>query len=112
MIPTAAAGQGLCFTIIQIAALVGLAPFNRDSGTMKGRRTIRGGRKSVRTALYMAALAAIRCNPPPKDFYTRRRATACLKESITAVMRELLCLLNVMAANGEHWRSSSAALSA
>ena len=61
----------------QIAALVGVAPFNRDSGTMRGRRTIWGGRARVRAALYMGALVATRHNPVIKDFYLRLLAAGC-----------------------------------
>src|SRR5208282_5501135 len=58
----------------QIASLVGVAPLNRDSGSMRGRRTVYGGRAQVRAALYMATLAAVRCNPALKDFYLRLRS--------------------------------------
>lgn len=60
-------------TFGQIAALVGVAPFNRDSGTMRGRRAVRGGRRAVRTALYMGTLRATRCNPAIHSFYGQRR---------------------------------------
>ena len=81
----------------KIASLVGVAPFNRDSGTMKGRRTIFGGRKAVRTALYMAALSAKRCSPVIKEFADRLKQQG---ESpnliIVACMRKLLVILNTM----------------
>jgi len=63
----------------QIAALVGVAPFADDSGQTFGIRTIRGGRQDVRNSLYMAALAAVRCNPTIKSFYHRLRAAGKLK---------------------------------
>lgn len=87
----------------QIAALVGLAPFACESGRFKGRRMIRGGRAPVRTALYMAALSATRCNPVIKAFYTRLKARLCFKAAITACMRKLLCILNTMAARNTSW---------
>lgn len=79
----------------QIAALVGVAPFNRDSGTMRGRRTIWGGRARVRAALYMGALVATRHNPVIKDFYLRLLAAGKPKKvALTACMRKLLVILN------------------
>ena len=69
----------------QIAALAGLAPLNNDSGKFRGQRCIRGGRGSVRTALYMATLSAVRFNPKLKTFYQRLCATGkCFKKAITA----------------------------
>jgi transposase len=80
-----------------IAALVGLAPLNADSGQKRGQRLIRGGRKRVRDALYMAALAAIRCNAAFADFYTRLRAAGKpAKVALIAVARKLLTKLNAM----------------
>jgi transposase len=88
----------------QIAALVGLAPFNRDSGTLRGRRTIFGGRADVRTVLYMATLAAIRCNKPLKDFYERLRAAGKPpKLAITACMRKFLTILNAILRTRTSW---------
>ena len=79
----------------QIAALVGVGPFNRDSGTMRGRRTIWGGRARVRAALYMGALVATRHNPVIKDFYLRLLAAGKPKKvALTACMRKLLVILN------------------
>jgi transposase len=87
-----------------ISALVGLAPFNHDSGKLKGQRTIWGGRAHVRTTLYMAALSAIRCNPPLKVFYKRLRdAGKPFKKAITAVMRKLLVTLNTMIKTNSPW---------
>jgi transposase len=81
----------------QIAALVGVAPMNHDSGAMRGQRHIRGGRKSVRCVLYMATLTAIRCHPAIKPFYQRLRAQGKpAKVAITAAMRKFLIQLNAM----------------
>lgn len=81
----------------QIAALVGLAPFNRDSGLMRGRRTIVGGRAHVRTMLYMACVSAIRHNPTIKAFYDRLIAAGKpYKVALTAAARKLLLILNAM----------------
>ena len=79
----------------EVAALAGLAPFNRDSGAFRGTRSIRGGRGQVRRALYMAALSASRCNPILKTVYQRlRSAGKAHKVALTAVMRKLLVYLN------------------
>jgi len=90
----------------QIAALVGVAPFCRDSGTMKGKRTIWGGRAQVRTALYMAALSARRYNPAIKIFYDRLIAQGKPKKlALVACMRKLLVIMNVMVKNNEPWHT-------
>jgi len=79
----------------QIAKLVGLAPMANDSGSRFGSRSIRGGRERVRSALYMAAISAIRSNQKVKDFYKRLRAQGKLpKIAIVAVMRKLIVILN------------------
>ena len=79
----------------EAAALAGLAPFNRDSGKMRGKRTIFGGRRAVRTGLYMAALVAARHNPILSAFYRRLRAAGKPpKVALTATMRKLLLALN------------------
>lgn len=79
----------------EIAALAGVAPFNRDSGTVRGRRTIAGGRRSVRNGLYMAALVASRYNPVLAAFYRRLRAAGKpAKLALIATMRKLLITLN------------------
>jgi len=79
----------------QVAALAGLAPWTRQSGTMKGMRCIGGGRPEVRLALYMAALSAARCNSVLKPFYQRLRAKEKpAKVALTAVMRRLLVYMN------------------
>ena len=88
----------------RIAALVGVAPFNRDSGTMRGRRTVWGGRASVRASLYMAALSASRCNPTLKRFYQRlTEAGKPKKIALTALMRKLLTILNAILRDGKPW---------
>ena len=88
----------------QISALVGLAPFPRDSGTLKGRRTIWGGRASVRSALFMATLAAMRCNPVIRAFYKRLKAAGkAPKVGLVACMHKLLIILNAMLKNKIRW---------
>jgi len=88
----------------QIAALVGIAPFNCDSGQFRGRRTIRGGRISVRCALYMAALTARRANPVIRAFADRLAALGKKpKVILTACMRKLLVILNTMVKNKTCW---------
>ena len=89
----------------QIAALAGLAPFNRDSGPRKGTRCIWGGRSAVRSTLYMAALCATRHNPVIKVFYRRlRNAGKPAKVALVACMRKLLTILNAMLANHTPWQ--------
>ena len=88
----------------QIAALVGVAPFNRDSGTMRGRRTVWGGRARVRASLYMGALTASRYNPVIRDFYQRLLAAGKPKKvALTACMRKLLVILNSMLKHRSPW---------
>jgi transposase len=88
----------------QTAALGGLAPFNRDSGSLRGKRTIWGGRDKVRSAAYMSTFAAIRFNPWLKAFYTRlREAGKPYKVAMVACMRKLLCMLNIMIKNKTMW---------
>lgn len=88
----------------QIAALVGVAPLNRDSGTRRGHRAIWGGRATVRTALYMGALVGTRCNPLLKGFYHRLRAAGKAKKvALVACMRKLLTILNAMLKHRRPW---------
>ena len=90
----------------QLAALVGVAPLNRDSGVLRGKRAIWGGRSGVRAALYMGALAATRFNPAVKAFYGRLLATGKPKKvALVACMRKLLLILNAMLRNRTPWRS-------
>ena len=87
-----------------IASLVGLAPFNRDSGLMRGKRKIWGGRARVRAVLYMAALTATRYNPVIKAFYQRLLAVGKAKKvALTACMRKLLTILNAMVKHQQPW---------
>jgi transposase len=89
----------------KIAALVGLAPFNRDSGRFRGRRHIFGGRADVRSVLYMAALSGITHNSVLKAFYERLIAKGKLfKVAITACMRKLLTILNAIVRDGSTWQ--------
>ncbi len=89
----------------EIAALVGVAPFNRDSGTLSGSRHIWGGRVTVRGALYMAALVATRYNPVIRVFYQRLVAAGKKpKVALTAAMRKLLTILNAMVKHQQSWR--------
>jgi len=92
-----------------VAALVGVAPFNRDSGQWRGQRTIAGGRASVRRALYMAAVVAARHNPPLRHFYQRLRAAGKpAKVALVAVMRKLLTILNAILRDQQPWRETHA----
>ena len=89
----------------QIAALVGVAPLNRDSGTLRGRRTVWGGRAQVRAVLYMSAIVAARFNPVIRAFYQRLCATGKAKKvALTACMRKLLTILNAMLKHRTPWR--------
>jgi transposase len=91
-------------TARKISALVGVAPFNRDSGTLRGRRVTWGGRAAVRHALYMATLTAIRCSPTLGAFYERlRQAGKPAKVAHVACMRKLLVRLNAMVRTGTSW---------
>ena len=88
----------------ETAALVGVAPFNRDSGALRGNRKVWGGRGQVRAALYMAALVATRHNPVLRDFYQRLCAAGKPKKvALTACMRKLLTMLNVMVKHNRRW---------
>lgn len=93
----------------QIAALVGVAPLNRDSGTLRGRRMTWGGRAVVRRALYMAALSASRCNPAIRAHYERlRKAGKRPKVALVACMRKLLTILNAMLRQRHPWKNLAA----
>ncbi len=88
----------------KISALVGLAPFNRDSGAFKGKRAIRGGRRELRSVLYMAALTAMRSNPVIRQFAKRLKDNGKpFKVVITACMRKLLVILNTLVKTNTHW---------
>ncbi len=89
----------------RIAALVGVAPLNRDSGTLRGTRTVWGGRAHVRATLYMSTLVAVRYNPVLKGFYERLRAAGkAAKVALTACMRKLLTMLNAMVKHQTPWQ--------
>lgn len=92
----------------KIAALVGVAPLNRDSGKFRGKRSVWGGRSKVRGALYMATLVATRCNPIIRCFYQRLTAYGKAKKAaITACMRKLLTILNAMVKHNVPWHYNS-----
>jgi len=94
-----------------LAALVGTAPLNVDSGTLHGKRQIWGGRAPARNALYMAALSAIRWNPVLRAFYLRLRAAGKPKKvALVAVMHKMLLMLNAMLRDGKPWQPPLAAL--
>jgi transposase len=93
----------------ELSALVGVAPLNRDSGTLRGRRTVWGGRARVREALYMGALIASRFNPAIKEFYERLVAAGKPKKvALVACMRKLLVILNAVLRDRTPWRCSHA----
>jgi len=97
----------------QAAALVGVAPFNRDSGQFKGRRMVWGGRRTVRNVLYMAALSAMKHNPVIRDFAARLRAKGKPpKVVITACIRKLVVILNAMLRANQSWQPRLAAATA
>ena len=92
----------------QIAALVGVAPLNRDSGTMRGKRTTWGGRAPVRAVLYMATLVATQFNPVIPAFYQRLCAAGKAKKvALTACMHRLLTILNAMLKHRSPWEAPS-----
>jgi transposase len=114
-------GPVLCGTLIaelpelgslsprELSALVGVAPLNRDSGTLRGRRTVWGGRARVREALYMGALIASRFNPAIEEFYERLvEAGKPKKVALVACMRKLLMILNAVMRDRTPWRSPHA----
>ncbi len=93
----------------QIAALVGVAPLNRDSGTLRGRRAVWGGRATVRAALYMGTLRATRCNPAIQPFYDRLVAAGKAKKvAIVACMHKLLTILNAVVRHQTRWQAQVA----
>lgn len=110
-------GDGVAFTLLgelpelgtltgrQISALCGLAPFNRDSGAMKGRRRIKGGRAPIRTMLYMAMMSAIQHNVIIKAFYQKLVAQGKHKKvALTACMRKIMTILNAMVRDNQEWK--------
>lgn len=110
-------GDGIAYTLLgelpelgqlsnrQISALSGLAPFNHDSGHMKGRRRIRGGRAPIRTVLYMGMLSAIQHNPVMRHFYDKLVAQGKHKKvALTACMRKMITILNAMVRDDREWQ--------
>ncbi len=94
----------------QISALVGVAPFNCESGTMRGKRMIFGGRKSVRDVLYMAAMTAMQFNPTIKAFSERLKSLGKPHKVVApACMRKLLVILNTMVKENKPWKSPQTA---
>jgi transposase len=87
----------------EIAALAGVAPFNCDSGTLRGQRKIQGGRKRLRRLLDSATIAAARCNPALRPYYQRLRAKPA-KVALVAAMHKLLLILNAMLKTQTVWR--------
>ena len=119
LLSTPGIGTGVAYTLLgelpelgqlsnrQISALVGLAPFNRDSGLSRGKRRIRGGRAPIRTVLYMAMLSAIQHNPVMKQFYEKLVAQGKHKKiAITACMRKMIVILNTMVRNDTPWQTA------
>ena len=93
----------------EIAALVGVAPINRDSGKLNGKRRIRGGRHRVRTVMFMAMLSSIQCNPVFKRIYEHLKAQGKIpKVALIACMRKMIVVLNTMIKNQESWRGEMA----
>ena len=112
-------GDGIAYTLLgelpelgrlshrQIAALTGLAPFNRDSGSMKGKRRIKGGRAPIRTVMYMGMMYAIQHNPIMKNFYKKLVAQGKHKKvALTACMRKMITILNAMVRDNKEWQLS------
>lgn len=110
-------GDGVAYTLLgelpelgelsnrEVGALCGLAPFNKDSGSMRGKRRILGGRAPIRTMLYMAMLSAIQHNPVMRSFYLRLVARGKHKKvAITACMRKMMTILNAMIRDQRPWQ--------
>jgi len=116
LISTPGVGNTLVYTLLadlpeigtlnnkEIGALVGVAPMNRDSGSLRGKRKIKGGRASVRTILYMATLSATQCNPVIKNFYKKLVEQGKHKKvAIVACMRKFITILNAMVRDKKEW---------
>jgi len=119
LISAKAVGKVLAYTLLsdlpelgqlnrkEIAALVGVAPMNRDSGKHKGKRKIRGGRHKIRTVLFVSMLSAIQCHPTIKPMYQKLVAAGKPKKvAIVACMRKQLIILNTMVKNGTYWNEN------
>jgi len=90
----------------QIAALTGVAPYNRDSGRLRGKRRIRGGRSSVRSVLWMAVLSAVQHNPDIRRFYERLLENGKHKKvALTACIHKMIIILNAMIRDGVCWKN-------
>lgn len=109
-------GNTLCYSLLadlpelgtlnnrEISALVGVAPINRDSGRLRGKRRVQGGRAAIRAVLYMATLSALQCNPVIRAFYRKLLAQGKHKKvAITACMRKFITILNTMVKNKTAW---------
>jgi len=91
----------------QIAALTGVAPYNRDSGRLRGKRRIRGGRSTVRTVLWMAVMSAVQHNPEIRAFYERLLKKGKHKKvALTACIHKMITILNAMIREGVCWNNS------
>lgn len=112
-------GDGIAYTLLgdlpelgtlsnrQVAALTGLAPYNRDSGSFKGRRRIKGGRAPIRTVMYMGMMCAIQHNPIMKRFYQKLVAQGKHKKvALTACMRKMITILNAMVRDNKMWQQA------
>ena len=96
----------------QIAALIGVAPIARDSGTFRGKRMTGGGRKKIRSRLFMPTLVAVRHNPILKAYYNKLLSRGkCKMVALVAVMRKLICILNTMAKKNQEWSPNSIKIS-
>ena len=97
-----------CFNRRQIAALVGVAPINRDSGMFRGKRMTGGGRRNIRSRLFMPTLVAVRYNPILKKYYLRliEKEGKCKMVALVAAMRKLLCIMNSMLKNNQYWQQN------
>jgi len=96
----------------QIAALIGVAPIARDSGTFRGKRMTGGGRKKIRSRLFMPTLVAVRHNPILKAYYNKLLSRGkCKMVALVAVMRKLICILNTMAKKNQEWNPNSIKIS-
>jgi transposase len=97
----------------EAAALVGVAPFNRDSGKLRGKRRIQGGRGSIRPVLFMAIMSAVQHNRAIKRFYERLVAAGKHKKvALVACMRKMICILNAMLKDGTSWEEKYAQIPA
>lgn len=97
-----------CYNRRQIAALVGVAPMNRDSGMFRGKRMTGGGRRLVRARLFMPTLVAVKYNPTLRAYYRRlvEQQGKCKMVALTAAMRKLLCIMNTMLKNNQQWNEN------